>query len=81
MHSLKLCFKSTNPLLRRYQRARQTFKVEMKKKVMGICCSLTHPFNSESQSSTDHTYVQDSLLPDTYSRSIAANERPPTPLI
>lgn len=39
--------------------------------------SPVFPFKSESQSSTDHTYVRLSSLPDAGSRSITANERAP----
>lgn len=62
-------------LNRYYQRACQN-KVK-RKKIMEMCCSLVLSFNFESQSSTDHTYVQDSLLPCACSRTITTNECSP----
>lgn len=48
----------------------------LKGKVMEMCFSLVLPFNSQSQLSTDHTYVQGFLLPGAC-RSITANEHFP----
>lgn len=44
---------------------------------MEMCSSLVHPLNSESQQSTDHTYVRAPRSPGACSRSSPANERSP----